>query len=162
MNFKQYLEEGRDSPLFHGTPIYAAEKIIKENKLDANFTGYNKNFISFSRIKSHSFYVAREIHDTRLIVIFELDQRKLAQRHKIVPFNFSNKRPGIGDRTPMFTKIGRMSSTGTNEFEETIKAPINDLKKYIKRIYIRRHIFDEYSDDKTYKLLMNHPKLYIE
>lgn len=76
-------------------------------------------------------------------VVFELDQQRLAQRYKIIPFNYWNS----DDETlPYKTGTARAQSTNRdvledrpNEFEEFLVGDIDNLSKYLKHIWLDRH-----------------------
>jgi hypothetical protein len=140
-SFKQYLEEGRDAPLYHATNSNHIELILKDNMLkgeiyDPGVKG-NKRFkrkakgVSLTRNFKYAKYWVSGVTS----FIFELDQRKLSQRYKIVPFNFfQNEMPGPREKE---LKQG-VGPSGFNEYEEVLVGTLKDLDKYVKYIHVSR------------------------
>jgi hypothetical protein len=151
-NFKSYLEEGRDAPLYHATSPADILNILKSNMLKS--TVYhtklykNQKGISFTR----NFKFAKKWRGSSIIL--ELDQRKLSQRHKIGTVHYWSKR--IKDKTRHTEK----SDTGLdakkyNEYEEFVIGDIKNLDKYIINIHIPDNSF--MAQPKFY-FLREHPK----
>jgi hypothetical protein len=142
ITLKQYLEEGRDAPLYHGTDNTA--QIIRENILKAKTKHFRNalmisdnqwsktvNGVSLTRnIKVASQFQKWTDHNNYSIL--ELDQRKLTQSYKIIPINFfagfSKTEPARAQSTPK-NEVG-------SEYEEFVIGDIKNLNKYITRIYI--------------------------
>jgi hypothetical protein len=149
-NFKQYLLEGRDAPLYHGTGYYEADKILLDNIL---YSGYfvARPKISFSRdlnvAKNHS---GNEI-------VFMINQTKLSQRYKIDPFNYYQ---GHGTRVDKIGKYGRIKS----EQEETVSAKaITKFNSYIIKIfYFDKSFLQKEENFKKYPYLSEHPLLELK
>ena len=155
MNFKTYLEEGRDAPLYHGTSLAAAHKIFMDDELKSKKDGYNKGTLSFSRSKYHAQSVATTIIGSPRIVVFEIDQRKLAQRYKIVPYVNPTISP-IHNKRPMYnqSKLKKSHSfIGNNEFEEVVKSPIKNFMSYVTQIYIKKNVMDYLNDREEIHIL---------
>lgn len=118
ITFKQFLAEAHYAPLFHATPLENLEGILEQGLYSEN------GEISTARsIHNAKWYIQHEfsLYNSGY-VIFELDQNKIRQRYKVVPFDY-------------YMKIGapRMRR---KEAEEVIKTYDNlDSKKYIKKIY---------------------------
>jgi hypothetical protein len=157
MTFKQYLEEGRGGFLYHATTTIRVYKILKKNKMlggtyDLHRMLNNKKQkrnISFTR----SLKYALSGHFGNIIL--ELDQRKLAQRYKIVPYSFFTQRgrgiPGEGVRP---------NDEFENQFEEAVLGDINNVDKYLTKI-----ILNDYEEFKNYSgielgTILKHPLLY--
>ena len=146
MNFKHYLEEGRDAPLYHGTSRGKADLIIKDNIL----RDYTHQMIGGKRIYgvslTRNFDFASVFRST--MAVFELDQRKLAQRYKIQPYDwyFRDGSPSEKRRT---TKI---------EYEEFLAGTIMNLNKYITKIHIYEN--ESETDNQDMSELLNHPLLW--
>lgn len=97
ITFKQYLEEGRDAPLYHATDIMSALSIIRYGfeprtvHLSKKTLGLVNDVDDFGIEK-----VARGVSLTRSLpfakswgaVIFEIDQRQLTQRYKVIPIQY--------------------------------------------------------------------------
>jgi hypothetical protein len=125
-NFKQYLEEARMADLYHGTSPYNCYQILMKNSM-VGF-GSVKPAISFSRRQK----TARLFGPCVII----MNQRKLSQRYKIVPYNYW---ANYSNNT--FTRLsgddfGKDPYT-KNEYEETVLAKeIKPFDKYVKQIII--------------------------
>lgn len=163
MNFKEYLEEGRDAPLFHGTDIYAAKSILEDNEISASTLQPEKDILGKNNKKKATRTSAKftdtdedSVHGVSLtrrikyahkraeelssfITIFELDQRKLVQRHKIVPFNYHS----IFYDKPQNSRY---------EAEEFVVGPIKNIDKYIKRVYISSNTY-KFNSSVTQKVI---------
>jgi hypothetical protein len=144
MSFKQFLEEGRDAPLYHSTPPNNLALICEKNCIQDNTThlksklydrvggdgykdGESKNRtvcgISLTRDKNS----AKKWHTSNGTYLV-LDQRKLAQTHKIIPFNY-------------FRSITKNHPNA--EFEEFIIGSIKNLNRYLTKIvYVRTDDLD--------------------
>jgi len=140
LSFKEYLEEGRDAPLYHGTSLHNAVLIMKNNKLLSNSDTPLKS-ISFTRsIKAANHFVFHGKGENTC-VIFEVNQRKLTQRYKIEPYNFYNKASNAkitrfkGDLNNEWDFEGEYT---VNEYEERIIAKeIKNISDYIIKIHIQ-------------------------
>jgi hypothetical protein len=101
--FKQYLEEGRDAPLYHGTNIIYLMDILT-NGFDP-VTLHNKKKLmlkhdsKFDTISGISLTRNKKLaHDWYKSVAIELDQRRLTQRYKLIPINYFSKNSSKKDR----------------------------------------------------------------
>jgi len=150
LDFKSYLEEGRDAPLYHGTTLKFGMKILNMNELVSRRSWQDEGTsVSFSRNIKHARYLTIMKNAAEGHIIFELDQRKLAQRYKIVPVN---DRKLTRDKRPMY------SHNGNNEFEERIKGDIKDVSKYILKLYIFKRP-GTISESEIDGLLLDYPVL---
>lgn len=118
ITFKQFLAEAHYAPLFHATPLENLEGILEQGL-------YSEiGDISAARsIHNAKWYIQHEfsLYNSGYVIL-ELDQNKIRQRYKVVPFDYY-----------MFT--GR-SGLRRKEAEEVIKTYDNlDSKIYIKKIY---------------------------
>jgi hypothetical protein len=173
IKLKQYLEEGRDAPLYHGTSVARAASIIEDNKLvgKTNHTiinNYKKNIIkgvSLSRDFKASVYLVFHEFDHNSCVVFEFDQRKLTQRHSVKPLNYYhttypelNGRPtkGLGARR-MDSRMHRGEMN--NESEEFLVGDIKNVSNYIVKIHVCSDLTKQHID-KSYPELAKHPKLW--
>lgn len=157
-SFKQYLEEGRDAPLYHGTNFESLSKILSSNTLEARTDQGDK--FSWSDKKDHnvkrthftgnkpfkgtslSRWMNRSLQWRGGNLAIELDQRKLAQRHKIVPLN-------------IFAAVGSNKHGKDEElFEEFVIGDVKNIKSYITRIIFKnkpilRRYLGGYADKKN-------------
>jgi hypothetical protein len=133
MSFKQFLEEGRDAPLYHVTPLDNFFDIAMSNRLNASnlWTYGAKPTVSFTRNYKFCFEFARQhldtgtgqLRDTKDIAILEIDQRRLSQRYKIIPYRD-------------LINLGDGSRLHYNEFEEYIQGDVKNVSDYIIKTHI--------------------------
>jgi hypothetical protein len=167
LNFKQFLEEGRDAPLYHATYTEAAAKILKDGVLmgvtkhklpNATVAG-----VSLSRDLKTATNLAYHEFNHNTVVVFELDQRKLAQRHKIKPLNFymTNfwKQEERAGQPARYQNSNFFFGKRNNEYEEFVLGDIKNVDKYIKKIHSTSNLTTERIE--KYPNLHNHPKLFI-
>jgi hypothetical protein len=138
LNFKQFLEEGRDAPLYHGTD--ATLKILETNTLKGTRSHSYQSLMIDKDGEAKGVSLTRNIKvasqfqkwaDHSNYAIFELDQKKLAQNHKIIPVNFWGALKGEPARSKSIPK----DEVGS-EYEEFVMGDIKNLDKYIIRIFI--------------------------
>jgi hypothetical protein len=122
---ESYLDSSKD-PLYHYTNIYTFYKILNDNKSDIGFfenpfLGKNIKFISLSRNPNLDF----SYYKMDLDVIIELDNNKLRNNYKIIPYDY-------------FIRSGKTNYTKSDlrrkepfEFEEVILEDIENIKSYI-------------------------------
>ena len=183
LSFQQYLEEGRDAPLYHATDNYSIKRILDKNTLISSTMhvpgyipgkrskGKYKDVVSLTRSiqfahkwgtrKSQGYYF-----------ILELDQRRLSQRHKFVPYNhfgdddFQNYDGGATRRSNDVSDYG----FPINQYEENVIGNIKNLDQYLNKIIISDKVYKLYFSDKRTDRqdavvefgseLTFHPKLY--
>jgi hypothetical protein len=141
-SFKEYLEESRMAPLYHGTPLYRGRSILMSNILQAKNEAfekrdhpfYGKKCVSTTRSLKYAIKFVENYENAENIVVFEFDQRKLAQNYRIKPFNFWNS-----------------YRLGNTEYEEVILGDIRNVNSYITRAYI--HNSPTYNEDDLPELL---------
>ena len=164
MHFKQYLEEGRDAPLYHATTLGLGANIIASNLIEAsNGYGNSKETVSLTRSLKTAILFITSSETPKNTVIFELDQRKLAQRHKIMPYNYwYDNYKGVGN--------ARKPDKGTfrskmNEYEERVVGDIKNINRYITKIYLSDRLppreVDNYLTFENNKLFQ-HPLLFYK
>jgi hypothetical protein len=126
------INEGRDAPLYHGTRLDRLLTILKDNYLE-DYTPHqklkllktprsNKKQVGYDQSSVYGVSLTRDMNfasDWRSCFI-ELDQRKLAYKHEILPINFFN------------------SPDSRYEHEEFVVGRIKNIKSYIKAIYFNR------------------------
>lgn len=145
ISFKSYLTESRSAPLYHGTETLNGIEILYDNVMNTGKLrepGLDKQTVSLTR----DFTFARNwISEKGFVsgVIFEFDQRKLAQRYKIVPYSF------FGQKVMGYMKSAREMPNSrvhtnakgknynfNNQFEEAVIGPIKNVKSYITKLWI--------------------------
>jgi len=156
INFNQFLAEGRDAPIFHGThssnlgdmikngitPLTSHTELPKRefiNPVDPSKLGSIRGFNANKLKTTH--YNVRYAHGVsfsrskafsefyvggRFSCVLEMDQGKLSQRYSIIPINYHY--PANGDDA-------RPKNTESEEFVVTDK-PI-PLKPYLKAIHLK-------------------------
>jgi hypothetical protein len=100
-SFKQFLEEGRDAPLYHATRLDNIDSIIQaglkptsshfRKKLGLNRKendSTSTHGISFTRDFKIAHRYGQHYFVQRSYVIFKFDQRKLTQRYKSIPVDY--------------------------------------------------------------------------
>ncbi len=165
--FKEYLEEGRDAPLYHGTGSAYALAILKDNAIKPFKThGATVQLIkkddNVAVSLTRSIKTAIEWRNNGLA--FELNQRKLAQNYQIKPLNINYHWTG-----------GRSSAKHEQLFEEYVTKPIQPLTRYLEKIIVDEGGYNdikwnyelEYRDEQTtakerakWEVLFKHPLLY--
>ena len=148
-NFKTYLEEGRDAPLYHATQTHSLVEILKTQMLDdITYQTIDKKRVSgVSLTRDYNFalgWVSKRSFEISTAGVIEFNQRALSQKHKIVPYNF-----GLYDIT---RKMGKGS-----EYEEFVYGKIKNINKYIVKIHMSAEIM--YYPE--FKSIIAHPKLFI-
>jgi len=165
-NFKEYLEEGRDAPLYHGTMPDSIIPIMKSNMLRAETQQFMGKNIKMGVSLTRNINIAHQFA-TKIGIVFELDQRKLAYRHKMIPINWENATQNRGTLTRWHETTGRNTTNvkpiTINEYEEFVVGPIKNLNDYIIKIHAKDDIFynEEYLN-KSFAIFMKHPKLYVD
>ncbi|PCJ96783.1 MAG: hypothetical protein COA52_00830 [Hyphomicrobiales bacterium] len=181
-NFKQYLEEGRDAPLYHATNFDGAQGISFYNKIkgssnfDIKHKQSHKKFargVSLSRSLKAAINYIKRLHGIKNggIFVFELDQRKLSQRYKIQPYNFwyknANTEKSTGEKIIRHqtrnTDMGRQKQFG-NEYEEFVTGMIDDVNKYIIKIHYlgtKKELNSLNQGTSHEDDIFNHPKLFV-
>jgi hypothetical protein len=173
-SFKQFLEEGRDAPLYHSTYWGGAEGILQSNAIKASsdvggfpgIPGFNPGSKKNKRYKDKwgeipFVSLTRNIRfaEKWAEVIFELDQRTLSQRHKMIPFSFFAGEFSFGGKPNPGRKGDReVDLKGDewpyNQFEESVLGSINNVQKYIRKIIVDGKVSD------SYPRLQRHPLLW--
>lgn len=157
IDFKSFLTESRSAPLYHGTLMNSAEKILKGNVLigdivrDDRQNAYNigKKVIFVTRSLKHAKHYISAISISTSTAIFVLDQQKLSQRYKIKPIkNWQIDREDTyydspaQKRSQSIHKPMYMShAIGGNEFEEVIIADrVSNISNYITKILVNHSV----------------------
>lgn len=152
MSFKQFLEEGRDSPLYHATSYRDILNMLKENKITA-YTYHSYDIPLKKKYKKSKYDEVKVVSLTRNIrfaqewlnqgvmgsgAILELDQRKLTQKYKLLPFNFfsyDGARHGT-DELGLKYDGDHGDDFPYNQFEENVVGDIKNLDKYLTKIIV--------------------------
>ena len=158
MNFKTYLEEGRDAPLYHATSLNKALNIIKQGEIKA-YKEHGDTILGVSLTRNFKFAVNWNL-ETEEGAIFELDQRKLSQRHKIKAHNFFSKKKST--RYP--ENANGLNPQDMNEYEERIMGSVKNVDKYISKIHIDHRDYTYYKklNDTFYEKIITHPLLFVK
>ena len=124
-SFQAILSEGRDAPLFHGTSVFHACRILRSGYIYADtpqtFKRDGKSIelmgVSLTRNKHFALHWAmsrfKKSNDYGA-AIFEFDQARLAYNYKIVPFNYGTD---VSKNTPARYPYNPKHQLG-NESEE--------------------------------------------
>jgi hypothetical protein len=123
MNFKQFLEEGRDAPLYHATEFNQAFWIVATDQIKPLTVSKGPAGTSLTR----DIRFAKSWHKNG--VIFEFSQRKLSQRYKIEPVNYYASDKNTSNKA---------------EREEFLIGKVRPMRKYINRIIINSKYIDQY------------------
>lgn len=135
--FKSYLEEGRDSPLYHITTLANAERILIDNwftqgAIQEKINGKIMRGVSFTRNHNIRQFIKDHISEKPGIsygyVVMVIDQRRLAQRYKIIPYNYGGNSPWRNNT--------RYSDPHKNEYEEFVPGDIKNAKSFITKILL--------------------------
>lgn len=179
INFKDYLTEARDFPIYHGTENYIFEHIInygiapkslqRAEKLLLPKETADKTFkhnINGNILKSYNYYGISTTREFRFAanwskqgVVIELNHIVIASRYKILPIQFF----------PLETSRIKFGAAGAaNEYEEFIVTtraiPINST--FVKKIWfcdksdyntqiVPKDIEIGYWDSNTFKKMAN-------
>lgn len=177
-SFAQFITEGRDAPLFHATDVSGASNIVRTDVIEARTfqrTDYsgpgawsNKNEpaayreysgVSLSRSRKYATRYAFHEKNFNTVIIFELDQRKLAQTHKIIPYNYYGA--GLNQYNQGKARIQNPWEHHMNEQEEYVIGAIKNLNRYILKLHVMSELTMETLNSKAYyKTLRDHPLLW--
>lgn len=166
------LREGRDAPLYHGTHLAAALEILKNDTIEARSSHETSRIAALGgqpslgqtteAIQGVSLTRSRDqaLHFEFGEIVFELDQRKLSQTHKLIPFDYwsaghLNEPSGRGHHLP---------HTDKNEAEEFCVGAIKPASRYITAIYMSRRRYGyntKHYPQEVLRPLLDHPLLRI-
>lgn len=142
ITFTQFLTEGRDAPLYHGTPMDTAAYILKRDMIEARtlhhgagFEGKSWNASKVSSGEVSGVSLTRNLRMAKVFgsVVFELDQRKLTQTHKIMPYNYFNRATMDGSSGARSLPDNKYKAT---EAEEFVRGSIKNLDKYLITLWV--------------------------
>jgi hypothetical protein len=180
ISLKQYLEEGRDAPLYHALQGLADLYVIlyEDNTLKAktlhrsgdyvtNRSSKERNVISLTRsLQFAERWAIRRSFFSKYVVILELDQRKLTQRHKFVPYNhFGDDQHVNGKGHTRVINDVTDSNFPINQYEENVIGDIKNLDKYLTKIMVNTKALEDlkFKSDTTspyYGKILKHKLLY--
>lgn len=152
INFKDYLIEGRDAPLYHGARWSEFLSILNDKVIEAKtmqpFRNINssiknarlnfKRGVSLSRSLKFSKYFT--LDDIQSKAVFVIDQAALSKARKLVPYNFWVNSGGWNSDKAREMDHGWRSGPNPPEFEEFCIGTIP--MKYWTEIMIYRPIYE--------------------
>lgn len=137
ITFKQYLEESRSAPLYHGTSV---KNLL--NILDSDFIKASDGDTSLTR----NFNFARDWAEDKFRghAVIQFDQQKLTNNHRVRPYNYWSdqdkmfRNHNIHDKSRKVARGMGDSYRGeySNEFEEYVKGDIRNLHRMVTVIYV--------------------------
>jgi uroporphyrinogen-III decarboxylase len=181
MSFKEYLIESRSAPFYHSTTIESAITILDKNFLhiaDDSWQGYPQG-VSFTRSYKYTKTFAKDYmsHDEFTTfgyyrIVFEADQRKLANDYKIVPFNwfdYKTRVPGDYDQFENQSEervIGRKTPVMMFDNKKRVIRILRNFRKYLTKVIIDDYEkflsvnHNQINKTKNISIIMDHPLLY--
>jgi len=146
IGFKDFLAEGRDASVYHGTTLTWFDKILDTGKLlfrtvhPPQFLLKNKPMYGMSTSRNKQF--AFQYGGKQILIAF--DQTALARDYQLIPVNYS---PTEGARSR--ESIGSVHVHGS-EYEEFVTSKTKDhiplTSRYIKKVWIRRPLSSDRLD----------------
>lgn len=171
----KYVEliEGRDAPLYHGTYLGAALRILATDTIEARshhesarmaglggMPSFDDDKADLIRGVSLTRSRAQALHFDFGPIVFELDQRKLARTNKLIPFAYW----GAGHLSEPSVRGHRPKGVDPNEAEEFCVGAIKPATRYIIAIYYRRQQYNQDNRNfskETLQPLLDHPLLRV-
>lgn len=130
------------APLYHATDWDRLSYIWNDNILKRGFEREQHIHSKDGKIISmtRNFTFAKKWGD----VVLQFDQQKLAQRYKIVPFNFfGTSAEGREARARCFPYQGEKRDFNfLNQFEESVLQDIKDPFRYVTKIHIKKSTYN--------------------
>lgn len=138
--FKQYLTESRSAPLYHATSEFRVQGILKNGFKPWTHHKSSKLLMPGGDDKVPGVSATRSFKFAMNwgAVIFELEQREITQRYKIIPIQFFTD-DDLAATRPNRARVKDYSGHD-NEYEEFIVTSKPLPPKYIKRIWVKEHI----------------------
>lgn len=158
ITFKQYLSEARMAPLYHATRLSNYQTIMKENQIDAGTYHQHDRTIKQNKPTVRVVSLTRDIRFAMRwgnrksygdYVILELDQQKLIQKYKLVPYNhfqddeYTYKNEG---KTRQLQDV-KFGGFPVNQYEENVIGDIKPLSKYLVRVHYPPNISSRELDE---------------
>lgn len=145
--FENLLFEGRDAPLYHGTSYSSAIKAIDGNRIDARTSHYDAD-LGLEYIKNYSHRKMGVSLSRNLTlafgfgpVVFEINQRKLAQTFKLIPIDFWSLSDNVNNKNYSYRAHPdfNLKNNGGDryEFEEFCIGAIEPLSRFLTAIRIK-------------------------
>lgn len=139
MSFSNYIIEGRDADLFHGTSIDSVHSILKDGHIKASS---DNNHVSLSRSEDH----AKE--HSMGEAYFKINQRTLSHTHKITPTDWHMG--GSIKGSERHDDWSRDKENRRSESEEAVKG--NIPLKHAHTLVINKKEHDRMSPEKREEL----------
>jgi len=141
--FAEFLAEGRDAPLYHGTSLTAAGSIVYTDIMQG---GRRPDPVPGRATKEHTASFTRDYKfaynwsGADCVMVF--DQTKLSHNHKIIPSNFWAQ--AMHSRFQPYGRVARparqktvMGGYAESESEELIIGPIKNISRYLIKIIVK-------------------------
>jgi hypothetical protein len=141
MRAKDFLNEGRDAPLYHAVDFVKARNIFHNDMMPATWAHYVPQL---GKLKGNSF-----TRNKRFVfhnVVIKFDQAKLASTHKIVPldanrvyyqgYNDAKAAAGHYVTPPEYRRYDRQHNDRDQMMEEFVIGDIKNLHRYIVSINV--------------------------
>ena len=171
MRFREIITEGRDAALYHGASFLGAISILKADEILAS-SEHDRSVLTVTSRPTNK-ADERPIHGVSLTrskrvafdfgaVVFAIDQRKLAQTHRLLPMDYwaaDNPRAAKPTLRGPHQKLG-----DRYEAEEFCIGPIKPLARFLTAIYMttrgRSSLEHQYQKvPEQIAPLLNHPLL---
>jgi hypothetical protein len=157
--FLDILVEKREAPLYHGTTLSKIPFILLKNMLRSSHVGPNQTGEkAVSLTRNYDFADKWGKEGGTVGCVLQLDQSKLTHNYKLKPYNHW----GSGIFHSMDTKRSRFHdfedrsiNGGANEYEEQVIGDINNLSRYLVKIFLpneqskealKMYLKDKYSE----------------
>lgn len=172
--FNQFIVEGRDAPVYHGTSFESFQSMCADDRIQPssadyptdnpnfNKTGVRKNVLwGISTTRNYRFAVQFIDQKRDTPIIIQLDQTKLAQKYKFIPYNWDFMSPNANGKTALARHTAKIKSDTniewshskyndedvpshgvTSEFEEMLVVPVSgiQLSKYVTKIIVPQQL----------------------
>jgi hypothetical protein len=177
INFKEFLTEGRDASLYHGTTYGAGIAIIQQNSIRPTTTHSNYKLKRPPKYpkeapkdavtgKHHPHYEDHELPGISLTrslkfaiywsrnLVLELNQRKLTQNYKIVPLQYWQSYNVSRSKEP-FKYPNKL--TTANEYEEFLLTGKSlPVLKYLVAVHISNELINDFKTTPAALILEQH------
>lgn len=161
MRYSEIIHEGRDAPLYHGTGVGAAIRILIMDEImaktdhDGAKFGQSVRYLDGVSLTRDRQYAAADD------ISLELDQRRLAQSHRLLPLNYWQDK----STSARNMRAHHLRGMAGPEAEEFCLGPIRPLSRYLLAIHLsaKRHqwISRNFSEESA-DILLQHPLLKID
>jgi len=161
IKFSEFLSEGRDAPLYHGTTHSHASAILRSGYFDP-VTRQNSKVLLKSKNKFESkdgVSLTRNFHFAKTYisgpnVVFQLNQTKLAQNFEIIPVQYFNTQPNISWGTNSTLQGARVWQKDSlkpfkvNEYEEFVLYKGKNITlSFVDKVWIPSDLHDDQKQD---------------